>query len=179
MIVVERTVPAPGDLGVAMARVPAGSPIELDLRLESVLEGILVSGTADMQIAAECSRCLDPFDWHQEVELSELFAYPPTDARGHLVDEADDSDDPLPVVRDDIVDLHPTLRDAVVLDLPLAPLCGEDCLGLCPDCGVRLQDDPQHTHEVTDPRWAALAALREPDAESTDATRLARQAPEE
>ena len=60
MITVNRTAPAPADLGVAMARVPEGSPIELDLRLESVLEGILVSGTADLEISAECSRCLDP-----------------------------------------------------------------------------------------------------------------------
>jgi len=179
MIVVERTVSAPEDLGVAMARVPEGSPIVLDLRLESVLEGVLVSGTADLSVTAECSRCLDRFDWHQEVDLTELFAYPPTDARGAVVEEADESEDPLPTVQADLVDLLPTLRDAVVLDLPLAPLCSDDCQGLCPTCGVRLTDVSPHTHEVTDPRWAALAALRDPHADSTDATRLADQAPEE
>ena len=164
MITVSRTVPAPEDLGVAMARVPEGSPIELDCRLESVLEGILVTGSADLLVSAECSRCLDPFDWHEEVDLTELFRYPPTDARGAVVEEPeDDSEDPLPEVQDDLIDLLPVLRDAVVIDLPLAPLCSEDCLGLCPDCGVRLEDDPQHTHETSDPRWAALAALVEPD----------------
>jgi uncharacterized protein len=150
-------------MGIAMARVPEGSPIELDLRLESVLEGILVSGTADLEIGAECSRCLDPFDWHEEVDLTELFRYPPTDAHGAVVEEPDDSEDPLPEVQDDLIDLLPVLRDAVVLDLPLAPLCREDCPGLCPECGVRLADDPQHAHESTDPRWAALTALLEPD----------------
>ncbi len=65
---------------------------------------------------------------------------------------------------DDLIDLQPTLRDAVELDLPLAPLCSEDCLGLCPDCGVRLEDDPQHAHDTSDPRWAALDALVDPDA---------------
>ncbi len=164
MSTVTRSVPAPGDLGVAMARVPEGSPIELDLRLESVLEGVLVTGTADLLVAAECSRCLEQFDWHEEVELTELFSYPPTDARGAVVDMEDESEDPLPVMQDDLIDLHPTLRDAVVLDLPLAPLCSEDCLGLCPECGVPLADAPQHAHEVTDPRWAALAALSDPDA---------------
>lgn len=164
MLTVSRTVPAPASLGVAMARVPEGSPIELDLRLESVLEGVLVTGTADLLVAAECSRCLEPFDWHEEVELTELFSYPPTDARGAVVEEEDESEDPLPVLQDDLVDLQPVLRDAVVLDLPLAPLCSDDCLGLCPDCGVRLEDAPQHAHEVTDPRWAALAALTDPDA---------------
>lgn len=163
MVTVARDVPAPADLGVAMARVPEGSPIALDLRLESVLEGVLVSGTAEVQVDAECSRCLDPVQWRQDVSLTELFRYPATDARGAVVEEEDESEDPLPEVQDDHVDLEPVLRDAVVLDLPLAPLCREDCLGLCPTCGVRLEDDPQHAHEQTDPRWAALSALSEPE----------------
>lgn len=158
---VTRTVPAPGDLGVPMARVPEGSPIDLELRLESVMEGVLVSGTADLEIAAECSRCLDPVSWHEDVHLSELFRYPATDARGALVEEDEGDDDPLPEVQDDLIDLLPVLRDAVVLDLPLAPLCSDDCLGLCPTCGFRLEDDPDHAHEAVDPRWAALAALAE------------------
>ena len=165
MVTVTRDVPAPAHLGVAMARVPQGSPIALDLRLESVLEGVLVSGTADLQVSAECSRCLDPFDWHQEIDFAELFRYPSTDARGAIVEEEDESDDPLPELQDDLIDLEPTLRDAVVLDLPLAPLCSEDCLGLCPACGMRLEEDPQHAHETKDPRWAALAALAEPEVE--------------
>jgi uncharacterized protein len=163
MVTVARSVPAPTGLGVAMARVPEGSPIELDLRLESVLEGVLVTGVADLLVGAECSRCLEPFDWHEEVDLTELFRYPATDAHGALVEEQDESEDPLPELQDDLIDLLPVLRDAVVLDLPLAPLCSEDCLGLCPECGVRLEDDPQHTHESSDPRWAALTALLESD----------------
>jgi uncharacterized protein len=164
MSTLTRTVSAPAGLGVAMARVPEGSPIDLDLRLESVLEGVLVTGTADLQISAECSRCLEPVDWHEEFDLTELFRYPPTDARGAVVEEDDESDDPLPVLEDDLIDLEPTLRDAVVLDLPLAPLCSEDCLGLCSVCGVRLEDDPLHSHDTSDPRWAALAGLLDPDA---------------
>jgi uncharacterized protein len=164
MVTVTRSAPAPAGLGVAMARVPEGSPIDLDLRLESVLEGVLVSGSADLQISAECSRCLESFDWHEEIDLTELFRYPTTDARGAIVVEEDESEDPLPVLQDDLIDLQPVLRDAVVLDLPLAPLCSEDCLGLCPDCGVRMEDDPLHVHDTSDPRWAALAALMDPDA---------------
>ncbi len=165
MVTVTRSVPAPAGLGVAMARVPEGSPIDLDLRLESVLEGVLVSGSADLQISAECSRCLEPVEWHEEFDLTELFRYPATDARGAIVEEEEDeSEDPLPVLQDDLIDLQPVLRDAVVLNLPLAPLCSEDCLGLCPECGVRMEDDPQHAHDTSDPRWAALAALVDPDA---------------
>ena len=163
MVTVTRSVPAPAGLGVAMARVPEGSPIDLDLRLESVLEGVLVTGSADLQVAAECSRCLEPVEWHEEIDLTELFRYPPTDARGAVVEEEDESDDPLPMLEDDMLDLEPTLRDAVVLDLPLAPLCREECPGLCPECGVRLEDSPGHAHETTDPRWAALAALQDPE----------------
>lgn len=159
MSTVAREVPAPAGLGVAMARVPEGSPIALDLRLESVLEGILVSGSVDLTVVAECARCLDQVDWREEFDLTELFRYPATNARGAVVVDPDESDDPLPEVQDDFVDLESVLRDAVVLDLPLAPLCREDCPGLCPQCGVRLADQSDHRHESTDPRWAALAAL--------------------
>lgn len=168
MVTVTRTSSAPAGLGVVMARVPEGSPIDLDLRLESVLEGVLVTGSADVLVSAECSRCLDPFEWHEELDLTELFRYPATDARGAVVEEEDETGDPLPLLEDDLIDLAPTLRDAVVLDLPLAPLCSEDCAGLCPECGVRLEDYPQHAHETTDPRWAALTALMDPDVATED-----------
>lgn len=165
MITVERVVEAPEGLGVAMARVPEGSAIDLDLRLESVLEGVLVSGTADLEVSAECSRCLDPVNWHEEIELAELFRYPATDARGTVIEEDDDSEDPLPSVQEDLIDLLPVLRDVVVIDLPLAPVCSEECLGLCVECGFRLADDPSHEHPATDPRWAALTGLLDTDAD--------------
>jgi uncharacterized protein len=157
-----RTVPAPAHLGAGLATVPAGSDMELDLRLESVVEGVLVSGTADFDVLAECARCLDPVTWQDSVELQELYAYPPTDARGAVVQPAEsDEDDPVPLLSRDLLDLEPTLRDAVVLVLPLAPVCSEECLGLCVECGARLADDPGHAHAAQDPRWAALAALAE------------------
>lgn len=163
MVTLTRTVPSPADLGVALARVVPGSPIELDARLESVMEGVLLTATAGVQVSGECARCLEPVSWEEEIELSELFAYPDTDARGAIVEELEDDDDPLPTLQDEMIDLEPTLRDAVVLALPLAPLCRDDCAGLCSECGVRLDDNPGHAHEQTDPRWAALAALVDDD----------------
>ena len=163
MITVDRTVPAPERLGIALARVSAGSPVDLELRLESVMEGVLVSGTADVHVDADCARCLEPMEWDEAVDFSELFVYPATDARGAVVEEPGDEEDPLPRIQDDLIDLEPTLRDAVVLGLPLAPLCSEDCAGLCSECGVRLDDAPGHAHDQTDSRWAALAGLVEPD----------------
>lgn len=149
---------APADLGVAMVTVPAGSDIEFDLRLESVMEGVLVSGTALVSVTGECSRCLEPLAFDKEVDIQELYEYPATDARGRVIEESQ-TDDELPKLENDLLDLEPTLRDAVVLALPLVPLCQPDCLGLCTQCGVNLNDEPDHKHEVVDARWAALADL--------------------
>ncbi len=164
MVTVTRTVPSPADMGVALARVLPGSPVELELRLESVMEGVLVSGSADVHVDAECARCLDPTSWDEVIEFNELFVYPATDSRGAVVEELGDEDeDPLPKLQDDMIDLEATLRDAVVLGFPLAPVCQSDCAGLCSVCGIKLDDNPGHLHEQLDPRWAALSALRQPD----------------
>jgi uncharacterized protein len=152
MRAVQRTVPAPEDLAVELVRVPQGEDVELDLRLEAVVEGVLVSGTVTAPIAGECGRCLDPFTGTLTVDVQELFAYPDS--------TTDDTSDPDEVRRlvGDLLDLEPVLRDALVLALPLSPVCREDCPGLCSTCGARWQDLPaDHSHETFDPRWAALA----------------------
>jgi uncharacterized protein len=161
---VSLTVPAPAGIGIMSVGVPAGSGIELDVRLESVVEGVLVSGTALVQLTGECSRCLDAISDELEVDLQELYAYEETDERGRVVrrtpaEHDTDEDDEQRHLVGDLLDLEPVLRDAVVLDLPLAPVCRDDCPGLCPQCGFRLEDDPEHHHDVIDPRWAALGAL--------------------
>ena len=150
-----RTVPAPADLGIEVLGVPEGSPVELDLRLEAVMEGVLVTGTADAVLAGECARCLEPISDDMEVRFQELFVY---DGQDYSSEE----DDGVSKLEGDLVDLEPLLRDAVVLALPFQPLCGDDCPGLCTECGARLADDPDHTHDApVDPRWAALGALAE------------------
>lgn len=164
MLTRELVVPAPEGFGTMGLTVPPGSDLELALRLESVIEGVLVSGTAAARVEGECSRCLTPVTDEVDVSIGELFAYPETDARGRPVRDADpDPFDPEPEVVDDTVDLEQPLRDAIVLALPIAPLCRPDCPGLCPQCGARLEDDPEHRHDVIDERWAALAGLLEND----------------
>jgi uncharacterized protein len=134
--------------------VPAGSEIDLDLRLESVMEGVLVSGTAAVQLAGECGRCLEPVAETLTVDLQELFAYPDSST-----DQTADEDETARM-EGDFLDLEPTLRDAVVLALPLTPLCREDCSGLCAECGERLDDLPEdHAHDAPDARWSALHDL--------------------
>jgi DUF177 domain-containing protein len=150
---VSRTVPAPADLGIEVLRVPEGSPVELDLRLEAVMEGVLVTGTAHASLAGECVRCLEPITDEVDVRFQELYVY-----EDHALPA--EEDDEVSTLQDDLVDLEPLLRDAVVLALPFQPLCEDDCPGLCPDCGARLADDADHVHEAAiDPRWAALADL--------------------
>jgi uncharacterized protein len=149
---VQTSVPAPENLGTELIRVPPQTPVRLDLRLEAVMEGVLVSGAATAEVAGECARCLENFTDEVEVDLQELYYYPD---RAVYAD-----DDELPALLDDHLDLEPTLRDALVLDLPLSPLCDPDCAGLCVECGARLADvPPGHSHDVVDPRWASLASL--------------------
>jgi uncharacterized protein len=156
---VSPTVPAPADLGIDVLRVPEGSPVDLDLRLEAVMEGVLVTGTAQVVLEGECARCLGPLADELSVWFQELFAY---DDRDQRHEAGDDLDDDVRRLEGDLLDLEPLLRDAVVLELPFQPLCEDDCPGLCIECGARLADDPGHTHEAAvDPRWAGLAALQQ------------------
>ena len=144
---------APEQLGEGAAVVAAGSPLAIDVRLEGLHEGILVTGEVDATAVGECVRCLDPVSLPVQVEFQELFAYSP--------DEAFDFE-----VRDDHVDLEPVVRDAVVLSLPFQPVCRPDCAGLDPLTGERLADAPEGSaQQVADPRWAALEGFRP---ESTD-----------
>src|SRR5690348_10103553 len=128
---VQREVPAPAGLELELARVAEGAPLEIDLRLESVVEGVLVSGTITAPVGGECGRCLDPVSQTLTVEIQELFAYPQSTTDGTADDEE------VRRLAGDLLDLEPVLRDAVVLGLPLSPLCRADCRGLCPSCGTR------------------------------------------
>jgi uncharacterized protein len=147
---IHTSVEAPPDLGIAVVGVPEGSPIELDLRLESVVEGVLVTGTASVQLKGECVRCLTEIADVTEIDVMELFVYPGSEA----------TEDEASRMVGELIDLEPLVRDAVVLDLPFQPLCRDDCAGLCVTCGVDLNTDPDHRHEAPiDPRWERLTSL--------------------
>ena len=150
------------DMGVALARVSPNTSMAAHVRLESVMEGVLATADVDYQVEAECARCLEPLEWNDSTSLQELFIYPDTDSRGREIAPTADNDasDEVTVyhVHDDAIDLEEPIRDAIVLDLPLKPLCDENCKGLCPTCGEKLGED-DHNHEVADPRWSALSGL--------------------
>ena len=134
-------------IGTPVAYLPKGSELEIDLRLESVHEGVLATGEVRGLATAECSRCLDELKIELEVDFQELFAYSST------------SDDEL-VVDGEHIDLEQIVIDSVVLNLPFQPVCSEDCLGLCPECGKKLNEDPGHEHQAPiDSRFEALKDL--------------------
>jgi len=163
---VRMSVPAPADWALELVRVPVGAEVELDLRLEAVMDGVLVSGTVRGPVAAECGRCLEPVDSAFDAEVQELYAYDPAQVA---------DDDGIQVLDGVLLDLQPVLRDTIVLGLPINPVCDEDCAGLCSACGERLADlDPDHDHETVDPRWASLTALREDTDTTTGSPEIGR-----
>lgn len=149
---VVRTIRAETAVGFPdVIEIPVGASYRLRLLLESVVEGVLVSGSVTAPTTAQCSRCLDAIDDEVSVEVTELFAYPDSTT------EATTEEDEVSHLVDDLVDMEPLVRDAIVLALPQVPLCRPDCPGLCPDCGLKWVDlEPDHGHEKIDPRWAAL-----------------------
>lgn len=150
---VSRTVEAPAaEEPPASMWVAEGEGIDVETSLESVVDGVYAGGTARTVLAGECSRCLDPLEEDVEIRFDELFTYP--EKIPHEMSREERAE--LLVVRDDDVDLGPTVYDALVLAAPAAPLCSPDCLGLCAQCGIRLEDDPDHHHDVIDDRFAAL-----------------------
>lgn len=149
-----RQIPNPDVFGSDVIGVVGGEPLDLDLRLQSVSEGVLVTGVITAPVTGECGRCLDPVAEDLVVDVCELFAYP------HSTTDATTEKDEVHRMDGDLLDLFPVVRDSIVLGLPLTALCRADCAGLCPDCGQRLDDLPTgHVHDMIDPRWAALADL--------------------
>lgn len=187
------TVPAPEDLRLELAGVPAGTEMQLDLKFEAVTEGILVTGTATAPMAGECARCLAPLTGSVTASFTELYLYHDhphgsraahdkherhekhdknhrSDPRDWLGENSEPDDEEL-VLDGDLLDLEPVLRDAVVLALPSSPLCREDCPGLCAECGQPLADaGPGHQHDAAlDPRWAALQQIDDQPTRRADA----------
>lgn len=161
MITVQQTVPSPARIGLDLMAIQPGTDMDFDLRFESVSEGVLVTGTVSAVTSGECSRCLGPVTGDIEIDLTELFAYPDS------ITESTTESDEVGHVIDHTVDLEQPIIDAVGLAIPFASLCTEDCPGLCTQCGVALASaEPGHHHDLIDPRWAKLANIVVPEAES-------------
>jgi uncharacterized protein len=153
MMELHQTVPSPSRIGLDLIAIERDADLTLDLRLESVSEGVLVTGTVHAPTRGECVRCLSPITGDVEISLTELFAYPDS------ATESTTEEDEVGHVVDQTIDLEQSIVDAVGLALPFAPLCAEDCEGLCPECGVALAAEPGHQHDKIDPRFAKLAGM--------------------
>lgn len=159
---VHLSVPLTAELGNPVIAVPLGADLALEVLMESVIEGVWVTAAVSYPLAGDCSRCLVPLTAERTTEFTELFYWEPPE-------EVDPDDDPALLVKSGTIDLADSLRDAIGLDLPLAPVCDEECLGLCVECGVRLATaGPDHHHATLDPRWAALGGLVGLPAEGDD-----------
>lgn len=139
---------APDDFAVGLVYVPSGSAIEVNGRMEAVLEGVYISGDITAQLRGECSRCLETFEYETVENFAELFSHEPSDEPEEFA------------LVGDLADLEQVIRDALLLDVSIKPLCMPDCKGLCPTCGTNLNEQPDHEHdEPIDPRWSALGSL--------------------
>jgi uncharacterized protein len=135
------------DLSTSTAVVPDGAPITVEVRLEAVNEGIVAKGTVSAPWTSECRRCLRPIESVLVADVLEVYEDSPVEGETSKLDH-------------DRIDLEPLAREAVLLGLPLAPLCQDDCLGLCAECGAdRNAGDCGHTVEVVDDRWSALSQI--------------------
>jgi uncharacterized protein len=138
-------------IGTPMLAIRAGEAMDIEFKAEAVSDGVLISGKVRSRAKGECGRCLDVIDRRVDEEFRELFLY---ESRTN----EDDEDDELFSMDGDIADIETAIRDAVVLTMPINPLCKDECKGLCSECGERWENlDPDHTHEKTDPRWSGLA----------------------
>lgn len=162
MMTFQETVASPMRIGLDLIGIAEGAPLTLDLLVQSVSEGVLVTGTVAGPTTGECARCLTPLTGEVEIDLTELFAYP--DSTTDATTEADEVGRVGANGVPDTVDLEQPVIDAVGLALPFAPLCQPDCAGLCAECGIALNTaEPGHHHDTVDPRWAKLAGLLERD----------------
>ncbi len=155
MLSQSRTISVPDPFGTEVIAVPTGEPLTTTLRIESVLDGVLLSAAVSCTARGECVRCLDPVAEQVNATVQELYYYP-----DKAPEPGEEDDEPM-LVQDELIDLEPVLRDAVVTALPFQPLCRPDCPGLCDRCGVRLAEHPGHFHDDIDPRWASLRGLLE------------------
>ncbi len=161
MVTLRETVPSPSRIGLDMIGIDPGAPLELDLRIQSVSEGVLVTGTVTAPTVGECARCLTPVNGRVQVDLTELFAYPDSTT------VATTEEDEVGRIVDDTINLEQSIIDAVGLELPFSPVCTPDCPGLCPECGVSLAAEPDHHHDRIDPRWAKLAGMFSPESDTS------------
>lgn len=165
---IDTVFPAPSGIGDDIVGVREGADVRVVGSFDSIVDGLVFTGRIEAPLTAECTRCLKPIDPDWTVNATLFFPYDAPgadDGRGNgeveIIAGEDEAEDVYPLSSDGaFADMESPLRDTLVEALPLQPLCREDCLGLCPQCGVDLNEDPDHHHDVTDIRFAALEQFK-------------------
>ena len=148
----ELAFPVSEAIGVPLLQIPVGAELKISFRAESVDDGVLVTGKVQSHAVGECGRCLEPINLEVKQNFQELFLYASRAA------ENPEDDDELFILDGDIADLEIPIRDAVILSMPINPVCEDECEGLCAGCGEKWRDLPDdHAHEIIDPRWSGLS----------------------
>jgi uncharacterized protein len=159
-------------LGFDVLAIAEDEPIDIDYTLQSVDEGVLVTGTVVSVASGECGRCLDPLEIDVDESFQDLYEYDVDPRQARKADkkksaqkrkeeeELSEEDDEVRHMVGELIDLEGPIRDAIILNLPINPLCDPNCEGLCQGCGEKWATLPEdHSHEQIDPRWAGLAGL--------------------
>jgi uncharacterized protein len=166
---IDAVFPAPSGIGDAIIGVREGDDVRIEGDIDSIVDGLILSASISAPVHAQCTRCLIDIHRPWNVPVTTFFPYDPSagayDApRGHagsaeveIIAGEDESEDEYPLSPDGaFADVEALIRDALVEALPLQPLCREECRGLCPQCGINLNEHPDHHHETGDIRFAAL-----------------------
>lgn len=171
--------PAPSGIGDNLVGIPEGTDVTVNGMLESLADGILFTGTISAPFDAECARCLEPI--HDTITVAPVVFYTyeedmpasfsSDEEEVDIIASQDETDDTYPLSPQSIyLNMEALVRDSLAQALPLQPLDREDCRGLCPQCGINLNDHPDHHHDVVNIQWAALEGLKaQLEAEENDA----------
>lgn len=176
---IDATFPAPSGIGDEIVGVEEGADVTVVGSFDSIVDGLIFNARISAPVHAECTRCLKPIKRDWTMNVTSFFPYEDKSAsvasgkggkngKGGVKEEEvdiiageDESEDSYPLLEGGSwADIETLLRDTLVEELPLQPLCKPDCLGLCSQCGADLNEDPDHHHDVTDIRFAALEGLK-------------------
>ena len=142
---IDATFPAPSGIGDEIVGVDEGADVSVVGSFDSIVDGLILNARISAPVHAECTRCLKPIQRDWTVNVTSFFPY----------------EDTYPLLDGGAwADLEALLRDTLVEELPLQPLCKPDCKGLCSQCGIDLNENPDHQHDMTDIRFAALEGLK-------------------
>lgn len=169
---VNKAFPAPSGIGDEFYGIAENSDVKVEARFDSIVDGLIFTATATARVTGECGRCLTPIDRPMTIHLNSFMPYddPAAQAKSHgkkkddedvIIAGEEESEDINPLSPGgDFANIETLLRDGFAQNLPVTPLCKPSCKGLCPQCGINLNENPDHVHEVSDIRFSALADLK-------------------